>query len=146
MKYAVGYAVGLKDLFKTFNFKKLNISSKVCEKIVGNRHKEELAAQIMRSCVKLVLDDVIDNNATFKLPTGKRTVEIKMRRFQDEYFANARKNGKWKDIDFLASNFSGYQLVFRFAYGETMIEKLIYLDPKNKERISEHTNNGKQYF
>ena len=146
MKYAVGYAVCLKDLFKTFDFKKLNISSKVCQKIVGNRHKEVLADQVMKSCIKLVIDDVIDNNATFHLPTKKRTAEIKIRPISEENFAKARKNGKWQDVDFLASNFTGYQMVFRFTQQQISIEKPIYLDPSNKDRITEYTNNGKQYF
>ena len=146
MNYAVGYAVCLKELFKTFNFKKLKIQSKVCEKIIGSRHKEILAEQVMKSCIKLVIDDVIENNATFHLPTRKRTAEIKMRRISDENFAKARRNGKWLDVDFLASNFTGYQMVFRFTQQQIVIEKPIYLDPQNKNRITEHTNNGKQYF
>lgn len=146
MNYAVGYAVCLKDLYKTFNFKKLKIPSKICEKIIGSRHKEILAEQVMKSCIKLVLDDVIENNTTFHLPTRKRNAEIKMRRVSDESFAKARRNGKWLDVDFLASNFTGYQMVFRFAQQQIMIEKPIYLDPQNKNRITEHTNNGKQYF
>lgn len=146
MNYAVGYAICLKELFKTFNFKKLKMSSKVCEKIIGSRHKEVLAEQVMKSCIKLVIDDVIDNNATFHLPTRKRTAEIKMRRISDENFAKARRNGKWLDVDFLASNFTGYQMVFRFTQQQIVIEKPIYLDPQNKSRITEHTNNGKQYF
>lgn len=146
MNYAVGYAIGLKDLFKTFNFKKLKIPTKVCEKIVGNRHKEVLADQVMKSCIKLVLDDVIDNNTTFHLPTGKRNAEIKMRSVTDENFAKARRNGKWRDVDFLASNFTGYQIVFRFVQQQVSIEKPIYLNPENRDRITEYTNNGKQYF
>lgn len=146
MNFAVGYALKLKDLFKTFNFKKLKLDAKTCEKIIGSRHKETLAEQVMKSCIKLVLDDIIDNNTTFHLPTNKRKAELKMKRVTEDQFASARRNGKWRDVDFLASNFSGYQPVFRFLYQGIIVEKNVYLDPRNRDKIIEHTNNGKQYF
>jgi hypothetical protein len=34
-----------------------------------------------------------------------------MNRTQGDKFKKAFKNGKWRDVDFIASNFSGYQLV-----------------------------------
>lgn len=146
MNYALGYALHLKDLFKTFNIKRLKLKTKICEQLLGNRHKEIIAFKIMKYCIKLVLDDVIDNNATFHLPTNKKEVCIKMKRTEGEEFAKARRNGKWQDVDFLFSNFSGYQMVLRFQQGEIKREFPIYVDNSNKDRITQHTNNGKQYF
>jgi len=70
----------------------------------------------MKSCIKLVIEDVIENNATFHLPTRKRSAEIKMKSTSDEKFAFARRKGKWADVDFLTSNFTGYQMIFKFDY------------------------------
>lgn len=146
MNYALGYALNLKELFKSFKIKRLKLKASKCQELIGNRHKEILMDKVMKYSIKLVLDDVIHNNATFHLPTGKRKCSIKMKKFDGEEFARARRNGKWRDVDFLASNFSGYQMIFRFMSGGVFREKPIYLDPEHKNLITEYTNNGKQYF
>ena len=46
----------------------------------------------------------------------------------------------------LTSNFSAYQVVFNFQSQGVMREKLIYLDPEHRDRITDYTNKGKQYF
>lgn len=146
MNYATGYALNIDDLFKSFPTKDLKLSAKTCQELIGNRHKETIAKSIFKSAISLVLDDIIENNATFILPTRSKKAELRMKRFNREEFSKARRNGKWKDIDFLASNFSAYQIIFNFQSQGVMREKLIYLDPQHRDKISEHTNNGKQYF
>lgn len=146
MNYAVGYALGLKDLFKNLSFKKLKMSVAVCQKLIKNRHKEIIMAKVMKLCIKLIIDDIIYNNATFKLPTGKKKAFLYMKKTSDDNFVGARKNGKWKDVDFLASNFSGYQMAFKYQTGGVMRERPVYLDSSNKKLITDKTNEGKQYF
>lgn len=114
--------------------------------MIKNRHKEIVMEKVMKSCINLVLNDIIHNNATFHLPTNKMDVSLKMKKTEGEEFAKDRRNGKWKDIDFLASNFSGNQIVLRLQSQGIMREKLVYLDPKHKQLITDYTNNGKQYF
>jgi len=61
-------------------------------------------------------------------------------------FKNAVKHGKWKDVDFLTSNFTGYQLSLKTKSNKRPEkEKTIYLDYKHKDRITELTNEGKRY-
>lgn len=146
MNYATGHALNTSEIFSTFNVKKLKVSSKACQELIGERHKEKLAQKIFKHSIDLVLNDIIDNNATFDLPTASRKAEMKMKRFGREIFTEARKHGKWKDVDFLASNFSAYQIVFNFQSKGVMREKLVYLDPAHRDRITEHTNNQKQYY
>jgi len=55
----------------------------------------------------MVLDDVIENSDVFELPTRSRKCEIYMKEVKDEDFKKARRKRKWRDIDFLASNFTG---------------------------------------
>jgi hypothetical protein len=56
------------------------------------------------------------------------------------------KNGKWRDVDFIASNFTGYQLALK-TINKKRPEKIksIYLGVKYKNRIIELTNEGKRY-
>ena len=146
MNYATGYALNLDELFISFPTKKMKMTAKACEELIGNRHKEEIAKKIFRSALSMVLEDIIENNTTFILPTRSKKAELKMKRFEREYFANARKHGKWVDVDFLTSNFCAYQMIFHFQSQGVMREKLIYLDPEHRDRIVEYTNQGKQYY
>lgn len=146
MNYAIGYTLLAKHLFKFFNTKKLKLTAKECEQLIGNRHKEKVAENVFKCAVKLVIDDVINNNITFQLPTNKRKAFIKMKRYDNEAFAKGRRNGKWQDVDFLQSNFSAYQMVFQYMSRGVTLHKPIYLDKKHKDSITKYTNEGKQYY
>lgn len=146
MNYATGYALNIHDIFSNFDCSKLKLTSKECEKLIGNRHRENIAKDIFKSAIKLVLDDIINNNVTFLLPTRSKKAELYMKRFNKDQFSKARRYGKWSDVDFLSSNFSSYQMSFKFQSAGVIREKLVYLDPVNKKKITNNTNNGKQYY
>jgi len=67
-----------------------------------------------------------------------------MKRTSGEKFKKAFRNGKWRDIDFLETDFSGYQLVFEMLNEKRLPrEKPVYLGPKDKQKITDYVNNGK---
>lgn len=146
MNYATGYALTTKDLFKSFDISRLKLTAKECEELLGNRHKERIVHEVFKYAVKLVIDDIIHNNATFSLPTGAKTCTLGMKRFKDSEFQQARKAGKWRDVDFLASNFTAYQMNLSLMSGGIIRDKLVYLDNQNKDSITQYTNEGKQYY
>lgn len=146
MNYATGYAMNIDELFLSFPTSKMILTVKACEELIGNRHKESIAKKIFKSSINLVLEDIIENNATFILPTKSRKAELYMKRFNREEFSKARRNGKWSKVDFLTSNFCAYQIVFHFQSQGVMREKLIYLDPEHRDKITNYTNQGKQYY
>lgn len=146
MNYATGYALTAKDLFKSFDTSRLKLTAKQCEELIGNRHKERIVHDVFKYAVKLVIDDIIHNNATFNLPTGAKTCTLSMRRFKGSEFQQARRAGKWKDIDFLASNFTAYQMNLSLMSGGIIRDKLVYLDNQNKDLITGYTNEGRQYY
>ena len=111
MNYATGCAFSLEEMLLNLDKSKLNMTSALCEKINGDKHKDTLIKQICLEGMKLVLDDIIDNNVTFELPTGSaRKTQMRMGRFAGDDFAKVRRGGKFADVDFLASNFSGNQI------------------------------------
>lgn len=146
MNYAVGYTVNANDLFCAFKYSRLKYSHKQCMEDYKNRHEERLMCDVFDYAVKLVMDDVIHNNATFHLPTMSKKCKIYMKRYEGEDFKRARKLGKWKDVDILESNFSGYQMVLDYQQGGVHRVKRIYLDPVNRDLITGYTNAGRQYF
>ena len=136
MNYAVGCAFNQDEMM--INFKKQKL------KTVKNK---KLIKKIARDSIKLVLNDIIDNNVTFQLPTGSRKADIHVRRIDGKEFVRARQNGKFQDVDFLSSNFSGNQLVLNMydREGKPTRIKPIYLNKKYKDKLTNYTNQGKQY-
>ena len=65
MNYALGYAFNIHDMFAGFDTSRLDLDSKTCEKLIGNRHKEVIAKQVFKYAVKLVIDDIIHRNNRF---------------------------------------------------------------------------------
>ena len=147
MKFATGHAFNLDELFLNFDISKLKLTCDLCNKINHNPHKHMLVNKIFRESVKIILNDIIDNNNTFELPTDSIRSEIHMKKFDYDDFSRLRRIGKWRDVDYLSSFFTGYQL-FLFMYnreGKPVREKPIYVDPKLKDKITENTNKGMQY-
>lgn len=130
-----------------FPVNKLKMTKQQCVDVYSDGNKRDLAAQIFASALEMVVDDIIDNNVHFKLPgIGRTQSYIYMNRTCDKEFKKAFRNGKWNDVDFIESNFSGYQLVMEMQSDKRLPrQKQIYLSAKDRDRITEHTNNGKQY-
>lgn len=145
--YAMGHAFSLHDLFMDFPVEKLKMTTEQCRNTYSDGSKRDLAASIFARSVQIVVDDIIDNNTHFKFPgVGSQQAYMYMKRTTGKDFKKAFKNGKWNDVDFITSNFSGYQLALQIEGQNKMSrEKPIYLAAKDKQRIVDNTNNGKQY-
>ena len=146
MSYSVGCAFNMDDIFANFNFKRLSITCKQCKEINNDNHRNKLAKKIFAECIKIVINDIIDNNSIFHLPIpGAGNAIMYMRRYTGEEFQRARKNKKWRDIDILKSNFSGYEIVLKMYGNRTERYKTVYVDNRLKSKITNNVNNGKQY-
>ena len=144
--YSTGCAFNMNQMFMNFPYKKLKLSCEDCLNINGDLHRDKLVKKVFRECFKMVLNDVIDNNVTFQLPTGKKKCDIHMRRVQGNEFKNLRRSGKWRDVDILTSNFTGYELGL-YMYGERDPRvKPIYVNKELKNKITQNTNEGMQYW
>ena len=145
--YAMGHCFTGKDLFNNVPVNKLKMSKEQCIATYPDGSKRDLAASIFTRSVQIVVDDIINNNVDFKFPTlGQTQAYLRMKRTTGQNFKKAFKNGKWNDVDFLTSNFSGYQIVLDMeSKKRTTRQKDIYLSPKDRDRITENTNLGKQY-
>lgn len=146
MNWSTGCAFSTDDLFMNFPYKKLQINCEQCKAITGNNHRDVLVKRVFKESLKLVLDDIIENNVTFWFPlTGSRKCNMHMKRVQGEEFKNLRRGGKWKNVDIVKSMFSGYEIQLFMLGRRTPRTKTIYLNKDYRERIDKYTNNGKQY-
>ena len=145
MHYSTGCAFNINEMFMNFPYKKLTLSCEDCQRINGNNHRDALVKQVFRECFKLVINDIIDSNVTFHLPTKFRKCDMHMKRVRGEAFKNLRKSGKWRDVDFLESNFTGYEIGF-YIYKEVSPRiKTVYVSKPYKDKITANTNKGMQY-
>lgn len=146
-RLATGHSFNSHDIFMNLKVNKLKMSPELCKKYYSDGSKRDFAASIFMYSVRLVMQDIIDNGTQFKLPGMGRTQSyIEMQRTQGEDFKRAFKRGKWRDVDFITSNFSGYQLSFRMESKKRIQRvKPIYISSKFKDQITEYTNQGKQY-
>lgn len=146
IRYALGCAFSMRDLFMNFPFKRLCITCKQCEAITGDIHRDVLVKRIFRECVKLVINDIIENNITFWLPlNGNKKCNMHMKRVQGDAFKNLRIGGKWKGVDIVSSMFSGYYIGFYMLGYRTPRTKQVYLNKELTNKITEYANQGKNY-
>lgn len=144
---ALGYTFNSKDLFQNFPINKLKLSKQECIKLYSDGNKRDFAASIFTRSVEMVVDDIIENNTQFKFPgLGQTQAYLQMKRTQGDDFKKAFRNGKWRAVDFIKSNFCGYCLsLIMQSLKRPVREKLIYLSKNKTEKITEYTNQGKQY-
>lgn len=144
---AIGYACNLNDLFVRFPYEK-------CKSIIQNyltkASRRRKIKQVFRAGINVILNDIIDNNNTFELPAFKYYKgQIYFEAIAGERFKQARKNGKFKDIDFLESLFTGFQLYLHVSgKRDNFLSRKkfpIYLGKIHKDKITYNTNLGKKY-
>lgn len=146
-KFAMGHTFSARDLFHNFPIDKLKMDYDTVKRVYPDGDKRSLSASIFTKGMQLIVEDIIENNVHFLLPTlGTAESYMYMKKTSGNDFKRAFKRGKWRDIDFLTSNFTGYQLSMSVkSKKRPEKEKLIYLGYKHKDRITELTNEGKRY-
>ena len=146
-KFAMGHTFSAQEIFHNFPINKLKIDYDTVKKIYSDGDKRSLSASIFNKGMQLIIEDIIENNVHFLLPIlGSNESYLYMKKTSGKDFKNAFKKGKWNDVDFLTSNFTGYQLALSVKSPKRPEkEKPIYLGYKHKDRITELTNEGKRY-
>ena len=146
-KFAMGHTFSTKELFHNFPIEKLKMDYDTVKEVYSDGDKRSLSASIFAKGMQLIIEDIIENNVYFLLPTlGSSESYLYMKKTSGNSFKNAFKRGKWRDVDFLTSNFTGYQLAMNVKSSKRPEkEKPIYLGYKHKDRITELTNEGKRY-
>lgn len=145
--WALGWACNLNDIFVRFPYEKLkNLRKKYKTKAL----QRQKIKQVFRSGVEVVLNDIIENNSTFKLPSlGYYGGEIHFESVSGSEFERLRAKGKFSGIDFLETIFTGYQL-YLFLHGKrdnflARRKYPIYINKYYKEKIEDLANKGKVY-
>ena len=147
MRWKTGYCFTSKDLLETLNKKELNITTKMYKEYKADT-LSEFCAQILTYFFYLVILDIIENNVTFvfSLNSQVRSATLGVKCFENEVFQKQYAAGRFIGIDFLASNFKGYQLYMFYKKGTQWKEKPMFINKKLKDLFYEKINNGMVYY
>jgi hypothetical protein len=130
------------DLYKTIDTKKLG-------KIPGKLNKNTPALRkylgsIYMELMNLVVDDIMENNANFKLSLMfERKGSLQIKPIRDERFKYLMQNGSFQGLDFLKTDFTGYGL---FYLCDKTHDRFIAVNKDTKKRIIDQANAGMKYF
>lgn len=130
------------DLYKTIDIKKLG-------KIPGKLNKNTPTLRrylggIYMELMNLVVDDIIENNANFKLSLMfERKGSLQIKPIRDDRFKYLMQNGSFQGLDFLKTDFTGYGL---FYLCDKTHDRFIAVNKDTKKRIIDQANAGMKYF
>ena len=145
--FALGWACNLNDIFVRFPYEKFKSLMKNYKTKQLRRQKVK---QVFREGTQQILDDIIENNTTFKIQgVGYQGGEIHMEAIRGSDFEKVRKNGKFRDIDFLESLFTGYQM-YLYIHGKSdnflhRKKYPMYVNKVLRDKLVKYTNEGKVY-
>lgn len=145
--FALGWACNLNDIFVRFPYKKYK---SLMTKYKTKQLRRQKIKQVFRSGVEIILNDIIENNNTFKVPSlGYYGGEIHFEPVSGSEFKELRAKGKFSGIDFLETFFTGYQL-YLFLHGKrdnflARRKYPIYINKFYKNKLETLVNQGKTY-
>lgn len=144
MRLKMGYTVSASDLFKNFDISKIKTHHSILKEHYKTREKKEMAVRVFLYAIYLIILDIIENNVIFVFPN--RFGRIQMGSIGQEQFKKARQLGKFKNIDYVVSNFTTCRLQFIFkGTNKKIVEKWLYVNSALRDKIEENINNGKKY-
>ena len=137
--WLTSYTVKAHELYYDFPYKKYLT---VCDSF-SRVSIFYLCGKVLKRLFFYVIHDIVEDNVLFKFPPGVGAW-LEIQSYSGEDFKIARQNGAFRDVDFLASGFTGYQMVLRFQNRYGKWQKRMYLSSGYRDRITELTNQGKQ--
>ena len=144
---ALGWACNLNDIFVRFPYEKCK---SLMTKFKTKQLRKQKIKQVFREGVQQILNDIIENNNTFKIQgIGYQGGEIHMEAVTGSEFERVREKGKFKDVDFLESLFTGDQM-YLYIHGKSdnflhRKKYPIYINKHLRDKLTKYTNEGKVY-
>ena len=144
---AYDYAFSAEDLYIDLDdkFLKGKRAQFRTERRYGTRRRH--AAASVEQCFYEILLDIIENNVTFVLPLfNGNYAEIHVTTIDDEKFKDMYKEGRFQNIDFVASEFSTAKLEFLYRYKKGTVKIPIVLRKDLGQLLAQRINEGKKYY
>ena len=106
---------------------------------------DDAIADPFKYCLGLILNRIIDDKVRFRIPV-KNDAYIDFEIVTGEKFISQRQNGRFSEIDFIESDFTGYFLTYFFqskAYQKTVP---IYIGGELKRKFLDEINSGVKFY
>ncbi len=132
------------ELYKTYNLDRLKGKGKIARHYKC-RDKKALAQKIFLRYLYLLVRDLIEGGKIFHFPS-QTLASLRMHKIAGEHFKYARKRGKFKEVDFLKSDFSAYLLVMDYETNKGVkITRQVVMSENLAKMIIDKTNEGYKY-
>ena len=106
---------------------------------------EDAISDPFKYMLVLVFNKMLDERLRFKLPVNTEAY-WDFETIQEEQFIKDRQKGKFQDIDFIGSDFTGY--IIRYFFKGKAYQKAfqIYLGGELRRKFIDNINNGIKYY
>jgi len=139
VNFAYGQCFNCRNLFDTFPVKKLATREKYLK--INHRCKyKDFTVRVFLYTVKLIMLDIINNGITFRFPTTHYCCWY-MKRICGEEFKRIRRNGGCVGVDYIATNFTDYNLTIKTVHNERIIERKVYMCGWMRDIVLNKINN-----
>lgn len=143
---AQGFCYNVKELMANLDKKRLSFKGKECIPYTHDQHKDEFAACVFLTHFYLVIDDIIDNNATFHVPRySKLEGVIKPMVMRGGKFKSLFHQNVFPGLDPMKSYFTGTIIIFSINFFRKPYYFPLITNSVLKERIAQNQNNGMVY-
>jgi len=106
---------------------------------------ENAISDPFKYCFGLIMNKILDDKVRFKIPVRSEAY-IDFEIVADEKFEQHRKNGRFKEIDFINSDFTGYALRYYFKAKAYQKSYQVYLGGSLKKKFLNGINSGEKYY
>lgn len=106
---------------------------------------ESAIADPFKYCIGLIMNKVIDDKVRFKIPV-RAEAYIDFEVVSGEKFKEHRNNGRFKEIDFVNSDFTGYAIRYYFQAKAYQKSYQVYLGGDLKKKFLGKINSGENFY
>lgn len=106
---------------------------------------EDALSDPFKYCLNLVINSVIDEKKRFKIPVAWESyIDFKIVKGDD--FIRDRQNGRFQEIDFIESDFTGYCLTYFWKSKAYQKSVQIYVGGDIKKKFLGKINSGEKFY
>lgn len=96
-------------------------------------------------CFKIIIETILEQKVRFKLPVSMEAY-LDFEIVSGDMFEIQRQNGRFQNIDFIQSDFTGYVLKYYFKGKSYLRSYPIYLGGELKELFLNKINSGEKFY
>lgn len=106
---------------------------------------EDSIAEPFKHCFALIINKMLDDKIRFKIPVNSEAY-IDFEIVNGDKFIEHRQNGRFSEVDFVESDFTGYFLNYYFKAKAYQKVIPIYLGGEMKSKFLKGVNSGVKYY